>query len=326
MAKFLLRVVRCDSPPLWGGWVGLFVFFIIASCNSSAPTSEIDTPTSGYITIVADESLQPIVDSEYQVFSSIYKYAAIKFIYAPEGELFNYITNDSADAMIMARPLNAEENKYFEKNKITPRPTKIAYDGIAFILNKENKDTTITYEQLQKLMSGQYQQWKDVNKSSTLGDIKIVFDNPKSGAARYIREEVINNQELPKNCYALNTNTEVIDYVSKNKNAIGLIGVSWISDGEDPKSLGFLNQINVMAVSNPKDTLGEKGEFFQPYQAYIALKQYPLIRDIYIISAQGRNGLGTGFASFIASDKGQRIILKAGIMPATQPIRIVNLN
>lgn len=304
----------------------LFILFYTTACNSSAPTSEIDTPTTGHITIVADESLQPIIDSEYHVFSSEYKYAAIKFIYAPEGDLFNYIENDSADALIMARPLNEVENRHFEKMKIMPRSTKIAYDGIAFILNKENKDTAIAYEQLQKLMAGEYLQWKDINPNSKLGDIKIVFDNPKSGATRYIREGLIDNNTLPENCYALNTNAEVIDYVSKNKDAIGLIGVSWISDGDDPKSLGFLNQIKVLAITNPKDTIGEKGEFFQPYQAYLALKQYPLIREIYIISAQGRTGLGTGFAAFVASDKGQRIILKAGIMPATQPIRIVNLN
>ncbi len=299
---------------------------MVAACQQGVKSTDIDTPTTGHITIVADESLKPIIDSEYQVFSAIYKYAVIKFIYAPENELFNYIAKDSAQAMIIARPLNKDEENFFEKEKITPRPTKIAIDAIALITNKENKDSSITYEQVQKLISGQYQVWKDLDPQSNLGDIHIVFDNAQSGAVRYISENLLNNQALPKNCYAVKTNPDVIDYVSKNKNALGLIGVSWVSNGNDPKALSFLNEVNVLALTNPKDTIGEKGEFYQPYQAYIALKQYPLIRDIYIISAQGRNGLGTGFAAFVAGDKGQRIILKAGIMPASQPVRIVHLN
>jgi phosphate transport system substrate-binding protein len=226
----------------------------------------------------------------------------------------------------MARPLKSEEEKYFEKIKILPRTTKIAIDAIALIVNKENKDTNITYKQLQKIMDGEYQKWKNINPQSNIGNINIVFDNTNSGGIRYIRENIINNQPLSKNCYALKTNPEVINYVSQNKNALGIIGVSWVSDGDDSKALSFFKDLNVLGISNPKDSIGEAGEFFQPYQAYIALKQYPLIREIYIISAQGRNGLGTGFAAFVASDKGQRIILKAGIMPATQPIRIVNLN
>jgi len=38
-----------------------------------------------------------------------------------------------------------------------------------------------------------------------------------------------------------------------------------------------------------------------------------------------RSALPWGFASFLASDRGQRIILKSGLVPATQPVRVVNI-
>jgi phosphate transport system substrate-binding protein len=63
----------------------------------------------------------------------------------------------------------------------------------------------------------------------------------------------------------------------------------------------------------------------KPYQAYIALKQYPLWRTVQITLREPRVGLGTGFASFVASDKGQRIVLKSGLVPATAPVRIIEL-
>ncbi len=86
----------------------------------------------------------------------------------------------------------------------------------------------------------------------------------------------------------------------------------------------WLKEIKVVSLSIP-DTSSVKPEKYQPLQAYIALKQYPLIRDIMIINREGRNGLGTGFASFVAGDKGQRLFRLMGLLPATMPIRIIQV-
>jgi phosphate transport system substrate-binding protein len=36
-------------------------------------------------------------------------------------------------------------------------------------------------------------------------------------------------------------------------------------------------------------------------------------------------GLGSGFLTYVANDKGQRVVLKAGLVPATMPVRIVEI-
>ncbi len=66
-------------------------------------------------------------------------------------------------------------------------------------------------------------------------------------------------------------------------------------------------------------------DYLQPYKAYILMKKYPLSRTVYIISREGRTGLGSGFLAYVASDKGQRIVLKSGLVPATAPVRLVEL-
>jgi phosphate transport system substrate-binding protein len=38
-----------------------------------------------------------------------------------------------------------------------------------------------------------------------------------------------------------------------------------------------------------------------------------------------RTGLGTGFVSFVANERGQLIILKSGLVPARQPERRIQL-
>ena len=87
--------------------------------------------------------------------------------------------------------------------------------------------------------------------------------------------------------------------------------------------MSFLENIRVMAVSPYRNATVTNS--FKPYQAYIALKNYPMTRPVVLILSEPRMGLASGFTTFISSDRGQRIILKSGIIPATQPVRLVNV-
>jgi phosphate transport system substrate-binding protein len=153
----------------------------------------------------------------------------------------------------------------------------------------------------------------------------MVFDNDKSANIRYINEKFELKQGFPSTCFAVNSNEEVINYVEKNENAIGLISVNYISDRHDSLTINFLNRINVLAISSETDD-GSSGIYFRPYQAYIANVSYPFRRDVYIISRETFNGLGSGFKQFVAGEVGQRIILKSGLVPSNMPIRLIHLS
>jgi phosphate transport system substrate-binding protein len=128
---------------------------------------------------------------------------------------------------------------------------------------------------------------------------------------------------LPNYCYSANTNSEVIDYVESHPEALGIISVNWISDRDDSISHSFLKRIKVVAISSEYYSEGE--DFYTPHPAYIADKSYPFIREVYAISRETFSGLGSGFISFVASDPGQRIVLKMGMVPATMPVRLVQI-
>ena len=80
-----------------------------------------------------------------------------------------------------------------------------------------------------------------------------------------------------------------------------------------------------MGLSSAIDTAATS-RFFKPYQGYIADGTYPFKRTIYYISREAGTRLGTGFAAYLAGDIGQRIILKSGLVPATVPVRLVNIS
>ena len=291
--------------------VSFFLLLLLVCFGCSDSDSPDDTPTYGQISISVDETFMPLIDSEIDTFEGIYTYAAVKVSYKTEAAAFNDLMNDTIRLIIVPRQLDKNELKEFEKWEIVPKVTKIAYDAVALIGSKELKDSTLTLEEIKTLLSeGSTQSLKNVN---------VVFDNNNSSTINFLKEKT-GVEKLSENCYALTSNNAVIDYISKTKNSIGVIGVNWISDRDDTTNQSFLKSVKVLEIST-----GENSEYFKPFQAYIAQKIYPLWREVYIISKEAYTGLGTGLTAFIASERGQRIVLKFGLVPATMPVRLVEL-
>lgn len=293
-------------------WIAVFILILsaIVGCNSSESPS--DTPTTGDITISVDETIKPLIESEMQTFNSIYQYAHVKVNYKPQEEAFNNLINDSTRLIIAARPLNNNELKQFEKWEIVPKITKIAHDAVALICSNDLKDSVITIGELRDLLTS--------GSAKVFKNTKVVFDNNNSSTI-YVLKEKTGISQLSSNCYALNSSEAVLNYIKKEKNSIGVIGVNWISDNDDSTKQSFLKSVKVLEVAET-----DTSESFRPYQAYIALKKYPLSRDIYVLSKEAYTGLGTGLTAFLASERGQRIVLKFGLVPATMPVRLVEIN
>jgi phosphate transport system substrate-binding protein len=297
----------------------LFVLLFLTSCQNKQQ----NTATDGTTFIAVDETFAPIIRSEIDVFECIYKTAGIIEIVCPEVDAFNLMMKDSVRMIVATRMLSKEETEYFNSRNIFPKELKIATDGVVFIVNKGNSDTLLTTAMVRKIMLGEIKLWKQINPESKLGPIKMIFDNPKSSTAEYAVKTICENRQLSPGLSALNSNPDVIDYVSKTPNAIGIIGLGWISSHNDSSVNGFHEKINVVALSKEGRATSENS--FQPYPAYLASGQYPFSRPIYVIMTEPRVSLNTGFASFIVSDRGQRIILKSGILPATKPSRFIHV-
>ena len=298
----------------------LLVCLALFACQQRSKDGKVlDTPTTGAIRIMVDEGYKPIIDSAIDVFESMYARAKISAEYTSEGEAIAALIRDSTQVVIAARQLTKEEvETHFKPRGFVPVFTLIAHDAVVFIVHPDNRDTVFTVEQLRNMLTGQTARWKDLNPGSPLGDILLVFDNPLSGTVRYAKDSIANGAPLPPNASALQTNEEVIRYVAKNKNAIGIIGVNWISDTDDKGVQAFRREIKIAGIAKAAGAVG-----YGPDQYYLATKKYPFRRGVYVINAQARKGLGLGIASFLASDPGQRMMHKEGLLPATAIIRVM---
>lgn len=304
----------------------LFVILTMAACQSGTGSDgkQLSTPTSGEIKIAVDETLKPVIDAQLSVFGFDYPKAKVNPVFVPEGEAINMLLKDSVQLAIICRELNDKEKAFLKTRDYKAVQTESARDGIALIVNPANTDTLIKYDKMLSVLKGEITDWKQLNPKSAAGKIQLVFDQSLSSTFRYITESTGVTNLDTKNFYAVGDDQKVIEHVAGNKAAIGFIGSSWISDKNDSTALSFINTVNVMGIA-PKPGAEGQGEYFQPYQAYIAQKTYPFSRTIYTVCTEPRAGLATGFSSFLAGPKGQRIYLKSSVVPAKMPIRLIRV-
>jgi phosphate transport system substrate-binding protein len=291
------------------------VLVAFATCKRK-PVKKIDntdTATTGTAKFVVDESFEPIMDQEHYVFKSLYTDTKPLLVYKSENEALRMLLNDSVRTAIMSRELKPNELNVLKNRTLTPEVTRFASDAVAIIVNAKSTDTLMTVNQIKALLRG-----------TAMTDKNVVFDNPNSSLVRYLKD-LSGNQELKqKNVYALNTNKDVITYVSEHPNAIGIVGYSWLNE-PDADYAEAANKVQIVGVRDESNKKYAK-EYFKPSQETLALKQYPLSRSLYVINSTGRpNGLASAFADFLKSERGQRIILKSGLLPEAIPPREINI-
>lgn len=294
---------------------------LLSSCEDRDKNGRLyDQPTSGTIKVSVDETLRPLGEAEIQAFEGAYNRAHIKAEYVSEAEAFSNLLKDSSRLIIVTRDLNDQEKKYIKDKHLMFSSVKFAYDAIALVVNKSNPDSNMTLGQLNDLLKGKISDWKELNAGK--GGIKVVFDNPGSSTLSYLKDRFKLSDSMPSNFFALKNNSEVVNYVQSHKDALGIIGVNWISSTMDSQQVTFQDKIKVLGLSHP-DTVKADETFYQPYQAYIALKYYPLIRTVYAISNEGYTGLATGLSAYLAGDKGQTVVRLYGLLPTTMHIRLI---
>ena len=298
-------------------FVGLTLTAALASCTQKKnKDGRTDTYSSGAISFASDESFSPVIEEERELFESIYKDAKLTPIYTNESEAVQMVIDGKVSMAVTSRDYKPEELAKLKANKQFPRTIKFGYDGLALIENKQNTDSCISVKDIRKILLGEVTRWDQIYPSSKNGEITVVFDNPKSSTVHFAEDSILGGKPISSpNVMAVKKVDEVIKYVEENKGAIGIIGSNWLNDKRDSTNLTFRKEIRPMAVTN-LDVANVRNSY-KPYQYYFYNDSYPLVRTLYILLNDTHMGLPTGFSNFIISqDKGQMIVLKAGLLPA----------
>ena len=179
----------------------------------------------------------------------------------------------------------------------------------------------MTVNDVKKILSGKVTKWSQIYPGSKRGDIEVVFDNKRSATLNYVVDSILEGKPINSpNIFAAKTSKDVIDYIDKTPNAIGVIGSNWLNDKRDTTNTTFKKNIHVMSISVKEKATPMNS--WKPYQAYLLDGRYPFARTLYCIVVDPQKALPWSFANYISSPIGQLIIFKAGLLPYRGDINI----
>lgn len=301
----------------------------------------------GSATIFCDDGFKNILDEEIEVFEFSYPGSSILPFYVSEQEAIDTLLADNTQAIIVTRELSKEQKDYMKsKFKRVVRTHCIAVDAVALITNKDNNVKSISMEEIGNILNGKTTKWSQLAGNDTT-TIKIVFDNVGSSTVSYMRQKFLSEGKKISdnpNAYAQKNNAAVFDIVKKDKDALGIISVSWLGDDlsaaksvpvdqryedykneNDTVATALTTEVNILKVSNPTEENDYNPIAYKPYQVYINSGEYPLFRKVYMISTASKSNVLNSFYVFVTGFAGQKIISMTGILPYNMSARVVEL-
>jgi phosphate transport system substrate-binding protein len=218
----------------------------------------------------------------------------------------------------MSRLMKAEEIDAFEKKYgYKPTPIRVAVDGIAVFVNKDNPVKGLTLQQVDGIFSkGHACGGKAINNWGQAGlkewanqPISLYGRNSASGTYGYFKEHALCKGDYRDTVKEQPGSASVVQGVTEDKFAVGYSGVGYKTSG-------------VRAVP-----LAAKpgGEFVEDTAENILSGKYPISRFLYVYVNKAPNKpldpLVREFVKYVLSQQGQTTVVKDGFIPL--PGRIV---
>ncbi len=296
---------------------------LLWACGGKAPDPTTDDKlTSGRVVLLADEGLRPLMERQEQVFESFYTKADVQFRYMPAAELLQAMMNDTVRCAFASLLPGGDQEAWLRSRQRVARNVPICTDGIAVLANKERSLRNLALPTLRAMLRAgdSWPSWAMVDGRSP-ARVALVFDGPGSGVMRTLADSLFPGEAVTLNGTTAPDVAAVVTRVAGDPNSLGLVPFSSLSDLDDPVMRDLRARVDLVALSPSMDT----ARAVPPTQGTLADGRYPLRRKVYAILTEPKSGLGTGFVSFVAGHKGQRIILKQGLAPQQVPARDVEI-
>lgn len=282
----------------------LLCLVVFTACNDSNNVSEGNKKTKIVAYIYADPAFVNISQELSDVYESINDSVDFQVVSLGEELAIKQMVNDSIALAIVSRPLSSTEAEQLSISQKTGKEYLFAQDAITFVVNKSDRDTVFTEEQLIEALT-----------KNPKGQ-KVVFDENYSSSVNYV-SRLLGKEPLTTNSFATKDTKDLLAYVSQNRNTIGILGSNVFSNLDDSTITALFKNIKLIGIK-------DSGRIYYPFQSDIAAHKYPFARNIYILNSEHYYGKYSGFKNFVIGPKGQRIILKSGLMPINMPSRLLN--
>lgn len=289
---------------------------------------------TGESTVYVDENLEPLLNDFKTEFEKEYKEAKINFVVKPAKVILTELINGDIRDVMVARDFNQEESDFIKKKSLEVKKYELAYDGIGFIVNPGNPAERLTSDDLKKIFTGEYTKWSqikvqdeeqnvNIKKKMTAknDEIKVYIQRPNSSAHELVKDSVLYGSEFLQSAKICSTSVQMLESVRKYENSIGFINLAWLTVGRQDILDSTVNALRISKIT----PTGRQYDFEIFHQGTVAYKKYPYIRKVIYFSTEFAITTSEGFVSFLLKPGGQKIFLNKGLVPKTQPVRLIQI-
>jgi phosphate transport system substrate-binding protein len=207
------------------------------------------------------------------------------------GDGIKALIEKTTDIANSSRDIKKEERDIAMERGIYPVAHRIAIDAIVPIVHPTNVVKSLTTEQLNLIFQGKIKNWKDVGGPDK--GIVVISRDPTSGTYDTWEEKILHKAKVTPRAQLQSSNGTVVYAVSKNKYAIGYIGI------------GYLN----------RTVKGIKVNGIEASVHTVLSGKYPVARPLFMYTAGEPSGIAGDFIKFLLSQEGQGIVKKEGFLP-----------
>lgn len=312
------------------------LFVLITLSISGCDFGEIKSQaTTGDLRVTADETLKKVMLEEEAEFERLNKEANVELTFLPSRYVTAELINGEVSLIVTSGGFTAEEEKAIKDHNIEVQTHEFAVDGVAFIVNPNNPITRVTSEDLKKIFTGEYTRWDQIVsqdaeqnlqvKSKMTGanaNIKLFIQRPNSDFYSYVKDTVLNGADYSKKSDICSTSVQMLDAIRNNENAIGISNLGWMGTGNQDILDSTVRPLRISRIY-PN---GFQDDFKQFHQGLVFNSEYPYRRVVYVYTTDKGIKLAAGFITFLLNKDGQKVVLKEGMVPVTQPVRTLQIN
>lgn len=217
-----------------------------------------------------------------------------RFNIAAEGSStgFAALIDQTANIGMASRRAKSTEISAARAKGLELRPTIVAWDGIAIVVNEKNPVAGLTRKQVERIFTGDVKDWSAAGGQP--GKISIYTRNTASGTYADFKELAMSKRDYAGSSQKMAGNEQIVSEVAKNPAGIGYVGLAYT---EAPG-------IKVIAIDGRK-----------PDRAGVRDKSYPYSRPTFYYTNGAPAGETKAFVDFTLSAKGQQIAEQVGFVP-----------
>jgi phosphate transport system substrate-binding protein len=207
------------------------------------------------------------------------------------------ITDGTAQIGMSSRRAKPTELSAALAKGVSMKPTIVAYDGMAVIVNAANPLAQLTLRQVEQIFTGDVTDWSAVGGNA--GSFSIYTRNTSSGTYSDWKELAMKKRDYAGSSQKMAGNEQIAAEVAKNPNGIGYVGLAYV----------HAPGIKVVGI------VGKDGQPVLPTNESVQSKSYPYARPTFFYTNGEPIGLTAKFVEFMLGAEGQALVSKVGFVP-----------